>query len=114
MSETRRPITRTSQSAQERRLRSELRKILDSSGMLHGTVIERQRVCGKPNCKCTRGQKHRSLYLVVTEGGKSRQLYVPEGWEQTVRQWVKDYQEARELMEELSRLHWLKVRERQG
>jgi len=114
MSETRRPITRTSQSAQERRLRSELRKILDSSGMLHGTVIERQRVCGKPNCKCTRGQKHRSLYLVVTEGGKPRQLYVPEGWEQTVRQWVKDYQEARELMEELSRLHWLKVRERQG
>jgi hypothetical protein len=114
MSETRRPITRTSQSAQERRLRSELRKILDSSGMLHGTVIERQRVCGKPNCKCTRGQKHRSLYLVVTEGGKPRQLYVPEDWEQTVRQWVKDYQEARELMEELSRLHWLKVRERQG
>ena len=114
MSETRRPITRTSQSAQERRLRSELRKILDSSGMLHGTVIERQRVCGKPNCKCTRGQKHRSLYLVVTEGGKPRQLYVPGDWEQTVRQWVKDYQEARELMEELSRLHWLKVRERQG
>lgn len=114
MSETRRPITRTSQSAQERRLRSELRKILDGSGMLHGTVIERQRVCGKPNCKCTRGQKHRSLYLVVTEGGKPRQLYVPQDWEQTVRQWVKDYQKARELMEELSRLHWLKVRERQG
>lgn len=114
MSDTRRPITRTSQSAQERRLRSELRKILDSSGMLHGTVVERQRVCGKPNCKCARGQKHRSLYLVVTEGGKPRQLYMPEDWEQTVRQWVKDYQEARELMEELSRLHWQKVRERQG
>ena len=114
MVDRKQPIVRTSQSAQERRLRSELRKILDSSGMLHGTVIERQRVCGKPNCKCTRGQKHRSLYLVVTEGGKPRQLYVPQDWEQTVRQWVKDYQEARELMEELSRLHWQKVRERQG
>ena len=113
MSETRRPITRTSQSAQERRLRSELRKILDSSGMLHGTVIERQRVCGKPNCKCTRGQKHSSLYLVVTEGGKPRQLYVPEDWEQTVRQWVQDYQKARKLMEEVSHIHWRKVRERQ-
>ena len=112
MSEPRRPITRTSQSAQERRLRSELRKILDSSGMLHGTVIERQRVCGKPNCKCTRGHKHRSLYLVVTEGGKPRQLYVPGDWEQTVRQWVQDYQKARELMEEVSRIHWQKVRER--
>jgi len=113
MVDRKQPIVRTSQSAQERRLRSELRKILDSSGMLHGTVIERQRACGKPNCKCTRGQKHRSLYLVVTEGGKPRQLYVPADWEQTVRQWVQDYQKARELMEEVSRIHWQKVRERQ-
>jgi len=100
-------------SAQERRIRSELRKILNNSGVLHGTLLERQRVCGKPNCKCARGQKHRSLYLVVTEGGKSRQLYVPKHWEQTVRQWVQEYQKARELMEEVSRIHWLKVRERQ-
>lgn len=113
MSETKRPITRTSQSPQERRVRSELRKILNSSGVLHGTLIERRRVCGKPNCKCTRGHKHRSLYLVVTEGGKPRQLYVPKDWEQTVRQWVQDYLKARELMEELSRIHWQKVRERQ-
>ena len=113
MSETKRPITRTSQSAQERRLRSELRKILNSSGVLHGTLLERQRVCGKPNCKCASGQKHRSFYLVVTEGGKPRQLYVPKHWGQTVRQWVQDYQKARELMEEVSRIHWQKVRERQ-
>jgi hypothetical protein len=90
-----------------------LRKILNSGGLLHGTVVQRERVCGKPNCRCTRGQKHRSLYLVVTEGGQSRQLYVPKDWEQTVRQWVEDYQRARELMEEVSRIHWRKVRERQ-
>jgi hypothetical protein len=113
MSDTKRPIVRTSQSDRERQIRSELRKILNSSGVLHGTLIERQRVCGKPNCKCMRGQKHRGLYLVVTEGGKPRQLYVPKDWEQTVRRWVQDYQKARELMEEVSRIHWQKVRERQ-
>jgi len=101
-------------SVQERRLRSELRKILNNRGVLHGTLLQRQRVCGKPNCRCARGQKHRSLYLVVTEGGKSRQLYVPKDWEQTVRQWVEGYQKARELMEEVSRIHWQKVRQRQG
>jgi hypothetical protein len=114
MSERKRPIVRAGMSAQERALRSELRKILNSSGVLHGTLLERQRVCGKPNCKCVRGQKHRSLYLVVTEGGKSRQLYVPRDWEQTVRLWVQDYQTARKLMEEVSRIHWQKVRERKG
>lgn len=114
MSVTKRPIVRTSQSDHERQIRSQLRKILNSSGLLHGTLVERHRVCGKPNCRCTRGQKHRGLYLVVTEGGKPRQLYVPEDWEQTVRHWVQDYQKARELMEEVSRIHWQKVRERQG
>ncbi len=114
MSAKSRPITRGSPSAHERKVRSELRKILNTRGVLHGSLIERRRVCGKPNCKCMRGQKHRGLYLVVTEGGKSRQLYVPRDWEQTVRQWVRDYQKARELMEEVSRIHWRKVRERKG
>ena len=101
-------------SAQERRLRSQLRKLLVGSGVLHGTLVRRQRVCGKPNCRCARGEKHESVYLVVTEGGKSRQLYVPEEWEQTVREWIEEYHKARELMEEVSRIHWKKVRERKG
>ena len=114
MPEQIRPIPRTSLSSEERRLRSELRKILSEAGLLHGTLLRRQRVCGKPNCRCVRGQKHEGLYLVVTEGGTSRQMYVPKEWEQTVRQWVEDYQKARKLMDEASRIHWQKVRERQG
>lgn len=96
----------------ERRLRSQLRKILNASGLMHGTLIRRRRLCGKPNCRCTRGHKHESLYVVVTEGGKPRQLYVPPQWEQTIRQWIDQYQDARQLMDELSRIHWQKVRKR--
>ncbi len=96
----------------ERRLRSQLRKILNASGLMHGTLIRRRRLCGKPNCRCTRGHKHESLYVVVTEGGKPRQLYVPPQWEQTVRQWIDEYQKARQLMDEVSRIHWEKVRKR--
>jgi len=114
MSDSERSIPRTSMSPEERRLRSRLRQILNRSGVLHGTLVRRRRVCGKPNCRCARGQKHESLYLVVTEGGRSRQLYVPKEWEQTVQQWVREYRKARELMEEVSRIHWQKVRERQG
>lgn len=114
MSVRERAIPRTALSVQERRLRSQLRNILSNSGMLHGTLLLRRRVCGKPNCKCVRGHKHEGLYLVVTEGGKSRQLYVPKDWEQTVRQWIRNYQRARQLMDEVSRIHWQKVRRRQG
>jgi DNA-dependent RNA polymerase auxiliary subunit epsilon len=53
------------------------------------------------------------LYLVITERGRTRQLYVPKDGELRVRRWVEDYHQARQLMEEVSRLHWNKVRERQ-
>jgi len=112
MSAQERSLPRTSLSAQERRLRSQLRKILNDSGLMHGTLIRRRRLCGKPNCRCTRGHKHEGLYVVVTEGGKARQLYVPPQWEQTVQRWIDAYQQARQLMDEVSRIHWEKVRTR--
>lgn len=100
-------------SAAERGLRSALNRLLSQEGVLHGTLIERQRVCGKPNCRCARGQLHGSLYLVVTEGGQGRQVYVPKEWETTVRQWIANYGQAREAMDRLSGLHWEKIRQRE-
>jgi len=100
-------------SVAERRLRSELNKLLGRRGIIRGSLVRRQRLCGKPNCKCTRGEKHEGLYLSVSEGGKLRQLYIPKEWEQTVQQWVDDYRKARELMEGISRISWDKVRNRQ-
>ena len=103
---------RTKMSARERELRSALTRILSQQGVIHGTLISRSRVCGKSNCRCAKGHLHESLYLVVTEAGKSRQMYVPKQWEAPVRQWIQQYTQARQLMDELSRLHWDKVRQR--
>ena len=104
---------RTQMSARERELRSALNRILSQQGLIHGTLLTRKRVCGKGNCRCVKGQLHESLYLVVTEGGKGRQMYVPRQWEAAVRQWIEQYTQARQLMDDLSRLHWDKVRHRQ-
>ena len=100
-------------SARERRTRSRLAQLISQRGLLRGSLLLRRRVCGKPNCKCTRGQKHESLYLVISEGGRTRQLYVPRDWESRVRRWVEEYHRARQLMEEISRIYWDKVRTRQ-
>jgi hypothetical protein len=101
-------------SASERRARSRLVQLLSQQGIVRGSLLLRGRVCGKAGCKCTRGEKHKSLYLVVTEKGRTRQLYVPRDFEPLVRRWVEDYHQARELMEEISRIYWDKVRERKG
>ena len=100
-------------SAQERALRSAVNRLLSQEGVLHGTLLTRQRVCGKAGCRCTRGQRHESLYLVVTEGGQGRQLYVPRPWEARVRAWIENYQTAQARLDALSQLHWTKVRQRQ-
>ena len=115
MSDKDRIVPRTGMSAPERQARSRLVQLLSQPrGLLRGSLLVRRRACGKPRCKCTRGQPHESLYLVITDKGRTRQLYVPRDFEPLVRRWVEDYHQARKLMEEISRIHWDKVRNRQG
>jgi hypothetical protein len=101
-------------SASERAWRSRLTQIVAGQGLLHGTLQERLQVCGKPTCRCARGQKHTALYLVVRQEGKLRQLYVPSQWHERVRQWVANDQALRDLLKELSGVYWEKVQRRQG
>ena len=120
MSSTEPTISRAQMSAPERQFRSALNGLLSRQGVIHGTLIVRNRVCGNPSCRCAKGHLHEGLYLVVTENGKGRQMYAPTGvrtdvprhWEAAVRQWIGQYARARELLDELSRLHWDKVRNR--
>jgi len=99
-------------SGDERRFRSQLAQLVSGRGLIRGSLLVRRRVCGKPTCRCVRGQGHENLYLVVSQDGRSRQLFVPREYEPAVRQWVADYHRAQELMEEISRLYWEKVHRR--
>lgn len=100
-------------SVKERDRRSRLARLAHGAGLLRGTLAPRKRVCGKPNCKCAKGEKHASLYLVVRREGELRQLCIPKEFEAQVRQWVGNYQEVKELLEQISELYWDKIRKRQ-
>ena len=98
----------------ERRLRSELTRILYSESLLRGCTAWRERKCGRPTCHCaTGGEKHRSLYLVASEGGKPRQVFVPKRLREDAARWVENYHRARELLEEISKLQYEKLRNRE-
>lgn len=112
MSDRTRDLARTHMSPRERGHRSRLTQLASRRGLMRGSLLVRRRVCGKKSCRCTRGQLHESLYLVINENGRTRQLYIPKDWEPAVRQWVEDYHQARLLMDEISRLYWEKVRAR--
>ncbi len=113
MSGTKRKIPRAKMSPGERDRRSRLAQLAQGAGLLRGTLAIRERACGKSNCKCAKGEKHVSLYLVASYEGRVRQLFIPKDWETQVRRWVQQYQETRKLIEEVSLLYWDKVQNRQ-
>lgn len=97
---------RTNQSATERRLRSRLHFLLSEGGIMHGSAIVMRRVCGKANCKCTKGDKHESLYVARQRNGKQYMKCVPKAQESQVRTWVQRYREVKQTIDELSALYW--------
>lgn len=107
-------IPRAKMTPRERECRSQLAQLASRRGWMRGTLQVRQRVCGKARCKCARGELHESLYLVQSDEGRTRQLYIPRAYEARVRRWVENHRRARRLMEEISRRYWEMVRDRQG
>lgn len=51
-----------------------------------------------------RGELHPGLYLALRVGQKRKMVHVPQAMEQSVRQWVANYQEAWRLMEQISEM----------
>ena len=107
-------VPRTKLAAAERELRSRLTKVIhDGGGLLRATLSVREKVCGKPNCKCTRKEKHVALYLVSKQDKQVRQLFVPAVLEPRVRAWVDEYQHVQDLVEQISEMYWEKTRTRE-
>jgi hypothetical protein len=55
--------------------------------MLPGTVCAQMVRCGKPSCRCARGELHGPyFYRFVWQGGKQRKIYVKQQEAAQVRQ----------------------------
>lgn len=99
----------------EATLRQELQRL--ARLMVFGTLAERGRVCGKPNCRCARGEKHPAVQLAHWAGeGKTRSQHVPYAIVDTVRAGVEAWQRfqaiARELADRNRARVWTQARRR--
>jgi len=72
---------------------------------IKGSLVEVERVCGKPNCRCTRGEKHKGLYLSQYIKGKPHMTHISRNMEKRVRACVENYRKAKERMNELSAIN---------
>jgi len=106
------PLSRARLPAGERKRRWRLTQIVSGQRFLRGTLAPHLRRCGKPNGRCAHGELHASLYLVQSQGGKPRQVFVPKEWEERICQSVQGYQEIQRLLEELSEVEWQRLLDR--
>ena len=108
-------LTPSSLPPSERRLYSELKKILDHPGLMRGSLVESRRTCGKQSCRCQtdRRRRHRAIYLGLTTAGKTRMFYVPAEWEARVREWLDRHQQVRKVLERLSEACVSRLKHRQ-
>jgi len=89
-------------SLKERKARSKLAKLLHNYPLIKGVLVKSGRTCGKPQCKCSKGEKHLATYLSVRHEGKRKMICVPKPYEEQVYCSVKTYREAMKLMDIIS------------
>ena len=73
--------------------------------VMKGTVYELRRKCGKPGCKCARGELHTRMVLSASEGGKTRLQVIPHGSLGEVQEKVRRYQEFRRVRARLGAIY---------
>jgi hypothetical protein len=73
--------------------------------VLQGSLAEIGVTCGNPNCRCARGQKHRSHILKRQVRGKTQSTYVPVDMVKEARQWIEEYRRVQRLLKDVSELN---------
>ena len=86
----------------ERNSRSKAVKIIHDEPVILGSLVEMANTCGKPNCKCAKGEKHISWCLAVRQNGKRKMIHIPHGQEDAVFEGVKAYQVLWKQLEAIS------------
>ena len=87
------------------------REIALSHEVVRGSLVFLDRLCGKPNCRCVKGKKHRSLYLSRSYKGKTTMRYVPKKYEAKLIECASRWQKIQSLLNELSQANLKKILE---
>jgi len=92
-----------------RRLSDEVRELINpffsDKPLIKGSVYELKTKCGKPGCKCTKGELHHRMVVSASEKGKTRLRAIPHGFLIEVQTKVRRYQELRRARVRLIEVH---------
>lgn len=74
---------------------NDLGPFLSDRPMVKGTVYPLRRKCAKPSCRCARGERHETMVLTASIGGKTRLWTITEDRLDEIRQRTEQYRQFR-------------------
>lgn len=72
--------------------------------MLRGYVYHSLRRCGKPSCRCARGELHEAWVVATEVGGKKTTRSLNSGRRQRVQRLAEDYRRFRQAQGSVRKL----------
>ncbi len=78
-----------------------LKKLGECRPFVDGSVVKVRRRCGNKNCRCARGEKHESLYLMYKVKGVTKAVYIPVDLEEEVKKLSREYKRVKETIQEI-------------
>jgi hypothetical protein len=82
-----------------------LHPLLDEKPMIKGTLYPLRRKCGKPSCRCARGQLHETMMLSASIAGKTKLWTIPAERVENIREMTERYRHFRRARTEFVKLY---------
>jgi hypothetical protein len=80
-----------------------LEDCLGRDPLLPGSLYTLRRKCGKPNCKCSRGELHESTVLTYRGDGRPRNVSPPPEQRESLQSMTQAYRRCRQARAQLVR-----------
>jgi len=83
-----------------------IESLLDERGpLIRGSFVRQKRRCGRPTCRCARGELHDAALLTSSEQGRIRSVHVPHQDRERVDKQAGRYRRLRQSRARLGKLH---------
>ena len=84
--------------------------------VLRGSLMERYLTCGKPGCKCARGERHGPVWYLSVSLDQARRTgsTVPSHQVEPVRRWIENYHGVKDRLEKISDINRELLRREKG
>ena len=87
-----------------RMLDARIKKLRAKGPVLAASLVQSGKQCGRPGCRCLKGQRHVQHQLTFKVGRKTHTVYVPVDLVKEVRGWIEEHRRLRQLTQEISQL----------